>query len=179
MIIRSNERRTLEEIENDLYVVLDRLLRGREPWPLFLHGASGLGKTFAALAVADWVVGAVAYTELGGFCEFLIRQMRGESSGRHFDIPRYKYWSRGFSDDWDAWRRCELAILDELGTTECKPFRYDTAKRMIDERNGQPLIIISNLDLEKISAVYDDRMASRCKAGTVVEIQGEDRRGAR
>ena len=65
-------------------------------------------------------------------------------------------------------------VLDEIGSGE-KP-HYDAVKRILDEREGKPLVAISNLDLASVATVYDARVASRMAAGTLMELLGADRR---
>ncbi len=78
---------------------------------------------------------------------------------------------------WKEWTEARLTVLDELGSREkVGDFVYNTTKQLIDVRAGKPLIVISNLDLNALGVLYDDRITSRLAAGTVVRVEGEDRR---
>lgn len=73
-----------------------------------------------------------------------------------------------------------LVVLDEIGSRDrVTDHHYDAVKRVLDERMNRPLVLISNLSLEEVERLYDDRIASRMGAGTVMNVQGKDRRIAR
>jgi len=144
-------------------------VNGEAPWPLFLHGDVGSGKTCAALAVCDWC-GAGAYSTLA-------------------DLHRATYdddWrSRTMGPDWTVaymwvkWRTANLAVLDEVAERGSTDGLYDTLKRAIDNRLGydQPLIVISNVEPSALVDVYDERIASRLLGGTMVRMTGDRRIG--
>ena len=70
-----------------------------------------------------------------------------------------------------------LCVIDEIGAREkVSDHQYETLKTAIDRRQGQPLVLISNVSPPELSRVFDDRIASRCGAGTVVEVIGPDQR---
>src|SRR5262249_12878111 len=78
---------------------------------------------------------------------------------------------------WERIANAPLIVLDEIGSKErVSDHHYETVKGVLDKRHGRPLICISNLNLDEIKNVYDDRIASRLAAGTVFELLGEDRR---
>jgi hypothetical protein len=81
---------------------------------------------------------------------------------------------------WTRLQDAPLVVLDEPGCrTQVNDFHYETVKRVIDCRYGLPLIVISNHGLDEIARLYDDRVASRLAAGTVVKLEGADRRLAK
>lgn len=67
-------------------------------------------------------------------------------------------------------------MIDEIGTRESTHHRYDTMHGLLEARKGKPMIITGNLPIETVATVYDDRVASRLCAGTMVRIIGDDRR---
>jgi hypothetical protein len=70
-----------------------------------------------------------------------------------------------------------LVVLDELGSrANVTDTHYECVQRVLDMREGQPLILISNKSIAEIGSLYDARIASRCEAGTVVKLEGRDRR---
>ena len=157
---------------------INDLCYGRAAWPLFLTGPAGTGKTCAALALVDRVtvdghcIGQ--YAEYGELCRRLIAAMKGELpfTNRH----GYSGYT-SVEDVWEEWRRAPLSVLDEIGAREnVSDHAYETLKRAIDSRESQPAVFISNLNLEGIAGVYDDRIASRLGAGTALELSGPDRR---
>lgn len=63
-----------------------------------------------------------------------------------------------------------LVVLDDLGSrqTVSDP-RYEIVKMLLDKRTHKPLIVISNLSLDDLAKVYDQRVTERCGAGTVID----------
>jgi chromosomal replication initiation ATPase DnaA len=51
--------------------------------------------------------------------------------------------------------------------------------RLLNERKDKPTIITSNLSPENIAELHDERIASRLRAGTVIEVTADDRRQGR
>lgn len=178
----SPQREILPQVQREIHrapapllATLRALLRGEARWPLLVTGPAGTGKTCACLALLDYVVGA-AYQTVPGFCALLIESQQGRlewSSGGHGG----KLWPAQL---WAKWRESSLACLDEIGArATVTDHHYETVKACLDERQGRPLIAASNLDLATIGKLYDDRIASRLAAGTVLQLEGEDRRIAR
>lgn len=147
-------------------------ITGKSGWPLYLHGPAGTGKTCAALALIDWVNGGEYWTA-NGLCSALIQSQNGRLEWTH-EGRGGAIWPEGF------WRRMALTplvVLDELGGRDrVSDHHYETVKTMFDVRHGKPLVVTSNLDIVRIETIYDDRVASRLSAGTVVKLDGKDRR---
>jgi len=143
------------------------LITGRKPWPLFLHGEAGSGKTCAALCMFDWWGGR--YADYQDMCANLRLAMKGEA----YSSGGYRIFE---ADIWRPWTKSNLTVLDDFGARQPTDFQYDVLKKAIDTRHQKPAVFISNLNLEQIDALYDDRVASRLSAGTIVELKG-DRRG--
>jgi DNA replication protein DnaC len=160
------------------------LARGDLPWPLFVFGPAGVGKTCAALCLLDHVMpptcseitdeegvrrikrigGETAYYTATGLAEAVIdcQQGRGELHPPLF---------------WQRLTEKVLVVLDEIGARErVSDHHYDCVKRLLDDRHARPLIVLSNLSLEQVANVYDSRIASRMAAGTIVQVKGRDRR---
>jgi DNA replication protein DnaC len=161
--------RDAQAIRGDVADTLRLLRTGSQPWPLFMHGPAGTGKTCAAMAFLDWIAGDRCYyvlptllTDLIDAGHRLLFDGRGEPVS-----PRML---------WCAWRSAAIACLDEIGCRDkASDFHYETLKECIDHRRG-PAIYISNLPPAAIAAIYDDRIASRLCAGTVLHVGGKDRR---
>ena len=163
--------RNVAMIQEPLRKVIHEVIAGEAPWPLVLTGEAGTGKTCAALCLLDHAGGD--YYTTAGLCETLIRSQQGRlewnQEGRGGTIYPEMLWSR------IAGQR--LIVLDELGCREkVSDAHYDAVKRMIDERDCKPFIVISNLSLKQIGERYDGRIFSRLAAGTVENVTGEDRR---
>jgi len=166
------QRRSWTEIDPDLRRIISDLVKGLSPWPLLLNGSTGVGKSCAALCVLDRADGL--YYTATELCENLMQAQRGHLKQRHVEGDGLTIHPDDF---WRKIREVPLVVIDEIGCRErVTDFAFETVKRVLDERCGRPLVCISNLGLERLAAVYDDRVASRLAAGTVVCLEGQDRR---
>jgi DNA replication protein DnaC len=164
--------RSIDKIHPALLRTLQAVCTGQSDWPLFIFGPVGTGKTCAAVWLLDHARGL--YYTVGELAESLIESMAGRLTWQ--GAPGYAgtLWPKGL---WERIADARLFVLDELGSRErVSDHQYDTLKRVLDKRHGRPLICISNLDLDAIEQVYDDRIASRLAAGTVFHLDGNDRR---
>lgn len=140
---------------------------GTSLWPLLLSGEAGTGKSCSALCMIDHFGGW--FVQLSEFCDLLIRAGKNELS-----------WSSGYrrtvGELWDGWEKAHLAVLDEIAAKErISDFHYDVLKRCIDSREGKPLVVISNISLQELATVYDDRIVSRLCCATTLELTGDQR----
>lgn len=162
--------REKEAIDPSLIDIYRELVIGRRPWPLFLHGRPGVGKTCAALWLVDFVRSGI-YTTQGALID-------------KYRLGRKKFMAEPYRpEDWFHRVRCGLLVLDELGAvmnerdeSKASSDDYNTLIQILDLRERTPLILVSNLNLARIEEFYDDRIASRCGAGTWFELKGPDRR---
>lgn len=159
-------RRESELVTAALRTPLKACIDGKADWPLLIHGGPGTGKTCAALVVCDYYLGQ--YWAVPDLCDELRRDFdRGWGDKRTFDL-------------WEQWERWPLAVLDELAIRQrASEFEYDTVKKALDLRVHKPLILVSNIPPSGIVRSYDDRIASRCCAGTVFKLDAKDRRMGR
>lgn len=145
---------------------------GELPWPYFLSGTVGIGKSLAALCVCDYSRASI-YTTLDELCEDLSLARKGLLHRRN----DYSGRSASVRDIWLSVSRVELVVVDEIGEEdEVWDSKRKVLRRVLDDRVNLPLILISNLKLAKVAELYDDRIASRMSAGTVRRIEGPDRR---
>jgi len=161
--------RTFDQVDGELKQILRDLGAGLRPWPLFLRGLAGVGKTCAALCLADFISASQYFTE-SELCE----RMRAASMRRLHD--RY---GEPISLDyaWRQWANVELAILDEVGApTRPSDHHREVIQKALDLRCHRPAIFISNHSGKAILAGYHDRIISRLAAGTRYELIGPDRR---
>lgn len=160
------------EVSQRVREILQRTAK-RGEWPLYLWGDTGTGKSCAAAcAYASWHSSALWY----GFsqvCDDLARFNTASTVVfRNGDVS-IELSIAGY------WHRIEttgLLVIDEIGTRESTHHRYDTMHGLLEARKGKPMIITGNLPIETVATVYDDRVASRLCAGTMVRIIGDDRR---
>jgi DNA replication protein DnaC len=144
------------------------LVSGKLAWPLFLHGPAGTGKTCAALCLLD-CAGGLYFTE-ATLCDDLDRARNGRLEWHHEGRGGTK-WPEHF---WADVARAPLVVLDEIALrNQVSDARYEATKRLIDERFGKPLVIISNCPLGGLAKLYDDRIVSRLGAGTMVNLKDE------
>lgn len=162
-------RHCAAEVDQDVWSSLVACCESGDAWPLTLVGDVGTGKTCAALSLLDFVIGQRSYFTVATLCEHLIAVQKGEVEyAQKPDTPRH--W-------WRRYREAACVVIDELGARErVSDYQYETVKRAIDERTDAPAVFISNLTLDQLTNIYDDRIASRLAAGTVVEIESDDRR---
>lgn len=165
--------REWSRIDQRLHATMTSIFEGNLPWPLFLHGEPGAGKSCAGLVAVDWC-GEGVYITMSDFCQALIDAQQGR-------IP-FCLWDgahpRTESTLWYEWSDANLCVLDEVGLRDnVSDHHYDTLTKALDLRNdaGKPLIVISNIDAKEIAGVYDDRIGSRVSSGTVVQVSGDRR----
>lgn len=145
---------------------------GGGPWPLVFVGDVGTGKTCAALCLLDWVAKSRMYVTVPIMCDELIAVQNGQREYGQRKDSLLAWWHR--------WNDLGCCVVDELGSrTKVSDFQYETVKRAIDLREDAPAVFISNLSLDELAKVYDDRIASRLAGGTVIHFTGDDRRLAR
>jgi len=76
----------------------------------------------------------------------------------------------------------DFVILDDLGSTGLNDWRKEVLFEFIDQRyaSERPTVITSNLTFEEIQQNLHPRVASRlfAKENTIIQIWGEDKRGA-
>lgn len=163
--------RERDRLDPDLARIIAALVRGDAPWPLYLYGEVGTGKTCAALLLCDAVGGGCAYYTVESAAEDRIAAMKGVLFDQYTGGKIHPH-------QWRAnWRAAKLGVLDELGIRNCpSDAETDLVKAMVDTRKGRPIVLIGNGGPEDIARVYDDRIASRVCEGTVYELRGDDRR---
>lgn len=154
--------RQLSLLSAQLRTLIRECVAGAQPWPLLLWGTPGTGKTCAGLVLLDYAGGMY----------FPAQTLANEIAAAYRNELRFSAKAI-----WGEVAKTSLVVLDEIGArSKVTDHQYDCLKRVLDDREGKPLVCISNLDLESIAQVYDDRIASRLAAGTVGHVVGEDRR---
>jgi DNA replication protein DnaC len=141
---------------------LSKLVVGELPWPLFVYGGAGRGKSSLGLALADHVRKSL-YITVSDFVD----QLAG------YNHQKAETWEQF---NWTKYAEPPLVVIDELGTRSLTEVQYDSLLRLIDRRETHPLVLISNFDIPHLITLYDQRLASRLDAGTVIEWIGPDLR---
>jgi hypothetical protein len=150
--------RFLGHVKAALAEVFASLCDGKRPWPLYLYGDAGNGKTYAALALCDWTAGRYWMHE--ELCD---------------DIIRTEF-------QWPTIGQAPLAVLDDIGVRDrVNDLSYTAVLRFWEQRERQQgrAIYATNLTPEALKAQFDDRIASRLLCGTVLKLTDTDRRKAR
>lgn len=148
--------RQLDLVDPDLRKVFRALVTGQTPWPLFLHGPVGTGKTMAALCLCDHVDNSY-YRTVSALADN--RMAKGS--------------------DMEHVAKVRLAVLDEIGAREkVGDLIYEVVKEFADrrERHGRVAVYVSNLDAQELARLFDDRVADRLLCGTKHELGGKSRR---
>lgn len=137
---------------------------------LLIRGETGVGKTFLTNCIAKALLDK-NYTVL-----YL-------SSFRLFEIfERYKF---GHEDDSANARRafdtildCDLLIIDDLGTELTNSYTNSQLFICMEERalRHKPIVISTNLSMEKIKRRYAERVVSRLFNFQYIKILGSDNR---
>lgn len=135
---------------------------------LLLSGSPGLGKTFLSAAIAREVSGdgwSVVYdTAIHVFERFEARKF-GREQGETVEA------------DVDRVFRCDLLILDDLGTETPTPFVQSALYSIVNGRllDRRPTILSTNLKLEDLSRRYGPQTASRMEGEyQVLPFFGQD-----
>lgn len=184
-MIEDDTPREIAMIEPKLRETIRRLAKGELPWPLFLSGAAGRGKSAAALCLADHVYQS-AYFRFTMFlraCELArkgvvwLRRWRRQddlTGSVKFRLEDVAYDEPKF---WRMMREFPLVVVDDIATRGgyTEP-QYDHLYDLIEERSLKPLVLVSNLSLKELGGVFDDRIISRIARGTVFTLDGADRR---
>ena len=163
--VRPGIPRSMDLVDKELKRLFLRLLVAQEPWPLYLHGLQGRGKTMATLALCDAVAESKYFTpsELMDTCINNPYRLPWSPEQRRYPI--------------------ELSVLDEVGADVGSGKRAEWHKEIVrlfcdhrEQYHHRVAVYVSNLPPELIREKYDDRVASRMLCGTLYELTGVDRR---
>ena len=135
---------------------------------LIFFGPPGLGKTFVADCIAQCVMERA----------YLVRRV---TAYRLCEIMRKNQFDGSEGRAAEGVMESDLLMIDDLGT---EPQTKNTSVylfQVLNERNmnGRHTIISTNLNPEKMSAMYEERVISRmmdCRITTAIEFYGRDLR---
>ncbi len=121
---------------------------------LFMHGATGLGKTHLSLAIARAVT-EKGYNVIYGSCPNLLKRLEREHFGGRFNN----------ADDGaeEELLNCDLLIIDDLGAEFATSFTTAEIYNIINTRINcsLPVIINTNLTVNELEEKYTQRITSR------------------
>lgn len=142
----------------------------------YITGPCGRGKTHLAVGLLNfWFAGQYAlqraeqprarYLSMTDFF-FRLRNSFSDSSS-----------SEDMQNIVDRYVSCGLLLIDDLGAQKNTEWSREVLYLLIDRRYREmkPTIVTSNLSLEQISELIDDRIASRlAEMGPVIRLEGGD-----
>ena len=137
---------------------------------LFLSGSTGLGKTFLSACIARTV-------SENGFS--VVYDTAGEIFSR-FETQKFsrdEEETRGARDDTRRYIRCDLLILDDLGSEMTTPFVQSALYQLVNSRltAGKRTVISSNLTMDDVRGRYSPQVTSRLEGEyRVLPFFGED-----
>ena len=137
---------------------------------LFLSGSTGLGKTFLSACIARTV-------SENGFS--VVYDTAGEVFAR-FEAQKFsrdEEDAREARDDTRRYLRCDLLILDDLGSELTTPFVQSVLYQLVNSRltAEKRTVISSNLTMDDVRGRYSPQIASRLEGEyRVLPFFGED-----
>lgn len=157
-----------------------RLAAQTRRWPLLLQGPTGTGKTYAvAVMLAVWR--ACGYQGLWMTWPELLADIR-EARRTKGGVPKLNRDGRAYvRTESFYWRALgdpqRLVVLDDFGIGQADEDTLGLLHSVLTKARG-PLLLTSNLTPERMEQeqAIDHRIASRLRGGTIVEIDGADRR---
>lgn len=117
---------------------------------IFMHGATGLGKTLLSSCIASELLKkgySVAFDSVQNYLRAVEREHFGRSEG----------------DTMETLLSADLLILDDLGAEFESSFNTATVYNLINSRcsMGKPTIVSTNMPINRLMERYDDRIVSR------------------
>ena len=118
---------------------------------LYMHGATGLGKTHLSLAIAN-VVAEKGFRVIYDSAQNLLSSLEKEK----FSYSNSDEREKEVLD-------CDLLIIDDLGSEFCTQFTTAAVYNIVNTRNNRskPVIISTNLTDTELEAKYSQRITSR------------------
>ena len=164
--------RALNEVRADVWKFLLELCDGQHPWPLFLHGPSGSGKSCAALCLVDRIPGAKFWPMPA--MDHQVREIKA-GTAIWYKVGVGGPWT--MKNWWNSIASLPLLVLDDVGIPEVhSETKAETLFMALEAREGKPLICTSNLNDKDIETTYSSRIQSRMCSGSVRSLIGPDRR---
>ncbi len=168
-VYRPTLARSIDEIPPGLRKAMREMRDGWCRWPVYIFGPVGVGKTAAVLTLVDRIEGSSYMTAAE-----MMAEVRAARSNKLVNDTGY-----GISER-ELFRRLaasRLVVIDEIGQRRDPTGWVDqTLHRVLDDRINRPTILVGNHDLADLAKVMDDRVVSRLSAGTLIHVDGEDRR---
>lgn len=146
---------------------VNRILRDKPFWQgLFLYGPVGVGKTWAAMALARYYVACGKTVRRYTYREMLL-MIRGAFARNTSELEAMR-----------PLLSADVLIIDDLAACKTTEFAMDVVLHVIDHRIEQcrPTVITSNLSMDEIHRDFGDRLKSRLKTFRRLHVGGRDKR---
>lgn len=119
---------------------------------LFLYGGTGLGKTFLSGCIAGTVCAGGHWTVYVTAADLF----------RHYEAAKFSH-SEDAGEAVDRFERCDLLVLDDLGSELTTQFVQSALYQLLNTRmlRGGRTVISSNLTMDDVRARYTPQAASR------------------
>lgn len=155
---------------------------------IYIHGSVGVGKSHLAVAIYRIIKDIhKAWFQIDNLLS-MIKNLISKEDGEYDRVLRklkgmneIKYfWSNGMNRPEIVSPGYEILFVDDLGMERKTDFSMGLMAEIISNRYDArtPMVITSNLSLDELSKVYDDRMVSRiagmCGRKNIIKIEGED-----
>jgi DNA replication protein DnaC len=144
-----------------------------DAWPLFLHGAAGRGKSCAAACLYCRAPDRPIWVDTHPFIHRIIRCRTGNPDyhDNGFGSGYYDYESSLISKIKGA----SLVVFDDIAVRRPSDAAFEIFLQLVNARQFKPTIYTSNISTDLVE-LFDNRIASRLFAGTVIEVGGSDQR---
>ncbi|MBQ1388107.1 MAG: ATP-binding protein [Clostridia bacterium] len=142
-------RKRMERILEYCRDYAERFSPGSES--ILMEGATGLGKTHLSLAIAGRVIDR-GYGVIYGSAPDLLMMLKAENSYYNTDHTVI-----------ESLERCDLLIIDDLGTEFPNSFTKSAAYNLLNARlaREKATIVNTNLSMSEMKKNYSDRLVSR------------------
>lgn len=167
--------RNLDEtkVSKELLQALRQAFTDRS-FPIYLAGPVGVGKSFAAALVYTKINCTVT---MACYCDLINTAIEAERTGevhRTLDSGQVIEMTKG---QWWHWlETVGLVIVDEIGTGLVNEWRTEMLWRLLEIRKHKPLLMTGNIGINAIGEQFDQRIQSRLIEGTIVQLDGKDKR---
>lgn len=160
-------REYMSQVLDHCRVFAQSVADGKPYDSLLLQGDTGLGKTFLASAVGNFVVAAKRTVVYFTFSEFmdLVR------------LQKFNEDEEGYREGLQRLLDADLIILDDLGAEKVTDFVAQELFNMINHRlNRQmPMVVSTNLRPDEMLDYYGERIGSRLLFGfEALQLRGQD-----
>lgn len=150
-------------IDKKVLATMEKCIESGGPYPIFLHGHQGRGKTYAAYYHANRTYPKAGYV-----------RMKWYATPRDLQAAIITHRAEAIA----TFRDSACVVIDNFGavTADMNDFMSEELVALFDRREGQPTIIVSNMSPAMVTQNLVAPLASRLLCGTVVEYKGQDRR---